>query len=102
MTQWDYNNARSSRHGEMICGKCRQPITEGRYRTRQKSKGGDWGYSNQHEACSSEDPEWARIDAEQAKYLEEHRQFVAACIEFKAKWGQHLCGALDECIPEEQ
>lgn len=100
MIRWEYSDTRNSRCGTMICGKCNKPITEGRYRSRQKLKGGDWGYSNQHEACSMDDPEWARIDREAAKYSEERRLFVAACVDFKSKWGRHLSGELDEYIPE--
>lgn len=97
MSHWQYSDARNHRRGNMICGKCNKPITEGRYQSRQKSKGHDWYYLTQHEACSKEDPEWARIDADAAKHLEEHQEFVAACIEFKAKWG---ISELDEYIPE--
>ncbi len=100
MTQWEYNDTRNSSCGTMICGKCSKPITEGRYRSRQKPKHGDWAWSSQHEACSLDDPEWARMDARVASYREDRRLFVAACIEFKSKWGRHLSGELDEYIPE--
>ena len=101
MTQWEYNDARNSICGTMICGKCSKPITDGRYRTRQKSRGDDWFFSSQHEACSKDDPKWAKTDAQAAKDQAAQERFVAACVEFKSKWGRHLSGELDEYIPEE-
>lgn len=98
VANWDYCHVSRSAHGTMQCATCRQPITDGRYRYRQKSKGGDWGWQTQHEACCSDDPKWAAIDAGVAASLARQHELSDACKAFKKKWG---VTDLDEYIIEE-
>ena len=95
---WSYGDARSSQTGTMVCGACQKKITEGEFRYRQKPKGGDWGYSQQHRGCSAADPEWARRDAAKVAAAEHWERFVAACIAFRNEW---KVDELNDYIPEE-
>lgn len=85
--KWDYSDAQSSSAGTMICTACGKKITGGRYRYRQKSKGYDWGYVAQHEACTTEDPKWAEMDAAQDRARIRYEAFMRACVEFRERWG---------------
>lgn len=84
---WDYCNAQSSRHGTMQCTACGKQITEGEYRYRQKSKGGDWRYVTQHRACAQEDSQWALLDAEREAALDRGKALSRACRQFQKEWG---------------
>lgn len=84
---WGYSDARCSGHGTMQCTACGKPITEGEYRYRQKSKGGDWGYVAQHRTCTLDDPRWAELDENRAASLEQQKALSRACREFREKWG---------------
>ena len=63
-----YEDAGNSRAGEMICGECRKPITEGEYRSYKREKNWDWRYVTHHRACCANDPAWAKRDAAAATH----------------------------------
>ena len=102
MGNWNYSEARGSAHGTMRCTACGEQVESGRYRYRQKSKRGDWGYQVQHEACSLEDSAWAAIDAQQAAQQaarqKRRAELSAACVAFKKTWG---VSDLDDYILDE-
>lgn len=87
MKNYEYTDARTSSHGNMQCGSCGKKITEGRYRVRQKSGGGDWWYVTQHETCSAEDHHWAEMDSLIARGKLRAQELSDACSAFKEKWG---------------
>ena len=86
-SEWIHSHVASCRTGTMQCTVCNLPITEGRYRHRVKHRRGDWGYVNQHEACSTDDLMWAEwdrlVEAQEARL----KALSIAAREFKAKWG---------------
>ena len=98
MSRWEYTDARGSSHGTMRCTSCNKQITEGRYRYRQKSNGDDWAYVAQHESCTTEDPQWARLDERAAQRRAKIIELSDACREFRSKWG---VDELDAYIIEE-
>jgi hypothetical protein len=89
-----YTNAATSSTGIMVCSVCRKAITEGEYRYFDN---GD-AYINQHRACTESDAQWALMDHQRIEGMARYSKFVAACVEFKAKWG---VTELDEYIGEE-
>lgn len=97
MSEWNYDDVNGCAVGTMICGTCGMKITEGEFRYRKKSRGGDWRYVQHHRACCSDDPEWRRRDAAKDSEKERQEAFIAACVEFRNKWGIH---DLDNYIPE--
>lgn len=96
MKDWNYSIAPGQQAGTMRCGSCGQQIVAGEFRYRQKSKGGDWGYVQQHRECCHDDPMWSQLDARAAESEARHKEFVAACIAFRDKWG---VDDLDDYIP---
>jgi hypothetical protein len=98
MGNWNYTEASGSSHGTMRCTACGKQVESGRYRYRQKSKRGDWGYQVQHEACCLDDSAWAAMDAQQIAHEKRMAELSAACAAFKKTWG---VSELDEYIFDE-
>jgi hypothetical protein len=92
---YHYTDAARAAIGIMVCSVCRKAITEGEYRYFDN---GD-AYINQHRACTEDDAEWALMDRQRFEGMIWHSKFVAACIEFKAKWG---VTELDDYIGDSQ
>lgn len=78
---WEYSDAAFNKCGLMICTACRKKIASGQFRYRET----DEAYLSQHRECSSDDPQWAKIDAEASKRFEQRRQ--AAYAAFVAEFG---------------
>lgn len=96
---WSYADIRTQQCGLMECVKCGQRIAEGQFRYYMAHDRwfNDIGYVTQHRACSTDDPNWAKLDKEYATYLERNESFLAACLAFKAHWGVN---ELDELISD--
>ncbi|AXQ68940.1 hypothetical protein HOU00_gp185 [Caulobacter phage CcrPW] len=75
-----------SRHGEMRCGGCGKPITEGPYRVYKRTKAYDWYYVTFHRACCEDDPQWAKLDAAREASLARDQRLYAAAVRFRDKW----------------
>lgn len=79
---WSYGCGDGLRIGLMICMRCHKPIayTDFRYREREED------YVLEHRECSTEDPAWARIDAERQKVKDDCATMLAEAIAFRDKW----------------
>lgn len=64
---FEYRSVPDSQIGTMQCSLCQKPIHSGDFRAYKKNQHGDWGYLVQHRACTRDDPQWAKIDAERAR-----------------------------------
>jgi hypothetical protein len=84
MKNWQYSNADNDRAGIMQCNRCRSKIDEGEFRFYLNYKLD--AYVTEHRACSESDPRWAALDVERAQREAYHRDMLADCLAFKAKW----------------
>lgn len=87
------SDARTSRYGLMVCNVCHKPIAGGEYRYYEKRD----AYHSQHRDCTPDDPRWAELDAQRAKYLAEREEKIAACRAFYDRW---QISDLSEYLPE--
>lgn len=97
--KYDYADASYSRCGLMNCAACGKKIESGefRYRMAYDKWFNDTGYVTFHRACTENDPNWKKQDAQRAANAERNSNMLKACIEFKAMWG---VSELDELIDE--
>jgi hypothetical protein len=84
--KWTYANARGCTYGTMICTVCKKKITSGEFRVRETEE----AYLPQHRACSSNDPNWAKLDADKQNYINGVKERLAAFIEFKKQWNVEI------------
>lgn len=89
--KWSYASAQNMKLGPMNCFVCGKKISTGLYRYREKPE----CYVVQHRACVPDDPQWARIDAENAQYQKRNQEMLADCIALRDKW---QISDLDELI----
>jgi hypothetical protein len=81
--QFDYGDAATSRHGLMICGACREPITQGQYRYRELPD----RFVTHHRDCSLDDPRWASLDRRAEAEVRRIDELRAEARAFYEKWG---------------
>ena len=67
----------------MQCRACHKPIIEGDYRVRETRD----AYLTYHRSCTSDDPEWSRIDAQRAESAARQEEYLRDCRAFYDKWG---------------
>lgn len=83
-----YLNTSHSRCGDMICGECRQPISEGEYRVYQKSCPDEgWRFVTHHRECSANDIAWEAKDKIEQNRKDHNNKLRQAAIAFRDKWG---------------
>lgn len=83
--EWRYSDAKSHQCGLMVCCSCNKKITSGEFRSRMDYKLD--GYQCQHRECSKGDPEWARLDAEEAEWKSKESEFESDCKVMSDKYG---------------
>jgi len=72
-------------YGNMICTACNKEIVSGDFRVRLSEKHD--AYQTQHRACSQQDAQWERLDAEREAAQKIAIAYKNACKEFARKWG---------------
>lgn len=93
---WSYTDAAGQQVSDMICTACHQPIKSGEYRFRET----DDAYLPQHRACSSADPQWARIDEKCRQRDAFYARRKAALQTFVNEFGAPDDDLIDEVMAE--
>lgn len=98
---WKYANAETTRVGRMVCTACHKPIETGRFRFRETED----AFLPQHEACCSDDPQWARLDREAARRNRRAEQIsrdLTAIMERHGMTASDLLCVAEEMLEEEE